>query len=144
MADKEQTYKSHRRFFPWHHYVVVPIMIVNFVVQTINYIDNMTMDALWPMILSVGLLIFSFTSRSMSLKAQDRVIRLEERLRLSHLLPGEVTTVNSLRTSQLVALRFAPDDEVPDLVRRITAGELQKSEEIKKAIRNWRPDYLRV
>jgi hypothetical protein len=73
------------------------------------------------------------------------VIRLEERLRLSRILsPADQAAVESLRPAQLIALRFASDDEVPDLVRRILAGELSKANEIKKAIRVWKPDYLRV
>jgi hypothetical protein len=88
--------------------------------------------------------IFSFTARGMALRAQDRVIRLEERLRLARLMPGEDALIDSLRPGQLVALRFASDDEVPALVRRCASGDLVKGEQIKKEIRNWRPDYLRV
>jgi hypothetical protein len=80
----------------------------------------------------------------MSLKAQDRVIRLEERLRLMELMPGRTAAINSLRTGQLIALRFAPDNEVPALFDRIVSGELVKPGEIKREIKVWRPDYLRV
>ena len=71
------------------------------------------------------------------------MIRLEERLRLSRLI-GDQAVIESLRPGQLIALRFAPDEEVPELVRRIAGGELRTAEEIKKTIRTWRPDYLRV
>ena len=80
----------------------------------------------------------------MSLRAQDRVIRLEERMRLMQLMPGEQSLIDGLRTNQLVALRFAPDAEAPALARRAAAGELQKGDAIKKEIQNWRPDFLRV
>jgi len=141
---REQSYSSHRRYHPWHHFVVVPILIVNLVVESIRLTDNQSRYQVWLVILALGLLVFSFTARGMALKAQDRAIRIEERMRLSRLLPGDQAAIDSLRPSQLIALRFAPDDEVPDLVRRISSGELSKSEEIKKAIRVWRPDYLRV
>ena len=141
---REQSYSNHRRYHPWHHFVVVPILIVNFVVESIRLTDNQSRYQAWLVVLALGLLIFSFTARGMSLKAQDRAIRIEERLRLSRLLPGNGAAIDSLRPGQLVALRFAPDDEVPDLMRRIASGELTKGEEIKKAIRVWRPDYLRV
>ena len=141
---REQSYSSHRRYHPWHHFVVVPILIVNLVVESIRLTDNQSRYQVWLVILALGLLVFSFTARGMALKAQDRAIRIEERMRLSRLLPGDQAAIDSLRPSQLIALRFAPDDEVPDLIRRISSGELSKSEEIKKAIRVWRPDYLRV
>jgi hypothetical protein len=141
---REQSYSNHRRYHPWHHFVVVPILIVNFVVESIRLTDNQSRYQVWLVILALGLLIFSFTARGMSLKAQDRAIRIEERMRLSRLLPGDQAAIDSLRPGQIVALRFAPDDEIPDLMRRISSGELSKGEEIKKSIRVWRPDYLRV
>lgn len=141
---REQSYSNHRRYHPWHHFVVVPILIVNLVVESVRLTNDQSRYQVWLVILALGLLIFSFTARSMALKAQDRAIRTEERLRLSRLLPGDQAAIDSLRPGQLVALRFAPDDEVPELMRRISSGELSKGEEIKKAIRNWRADYLRV
>ena len=81
----------------------------------------------------------------MALRAQDRIIRLEEHMRLNQLLPADLRArLGELSAGQLIALRFAPDDEVPDLVRRALGGELQRQGDIKRAIRNWRPDYLRV
>ena len=144
MAEREQSYKSHRRYFPWHHFVVQPLLFANFIAQTVRLVNDQSKWNVWQVVLAIALVIFSFTSRSMSLRAQDRVIRLEERMRLMQLMPGEQSLVDSLRTGQLVALRFAPDAEAPALARRAAAGELQKGEAIKKEIQNWRPDYLRV
>ena len=142
MAD--QTYSNHSRYYPWHHFVVQPILLINAVLQIINAIDHPTRGPIWLAIFATGLLIFGFTSRSMALRAQDRVIRLEERIRLSRLMPGEESLVESLRPGQMVALRFASDDEVAGLARRCASGELTTSKSIKQAIKNWRPDYLRV
>jgi hypothetical protein len=84
-------------------------------------------------------------ARLMALKVQDRVIRLEERLRLARVLPADLQgSIETLRTGHLVALRFAPDDEVVELVRQVVAGKLNNQKEIKMAVRNWRPDYLRA
>ena len=142
---QEQSFASHSRYYPWHHFVVQPILLGNLVVEIMRLEKNQTGYQAWLVVLAVGLVIFSFTSRSMSLRAQDRVIRLEETLRLTRLLPAsEHAAIAGLRPGQFVALRFASDEEVPDLVRRIVAGELNKGGEIKKEIRNWRPDYLRV
>jgi hypothetical protein len=142
MAD--QNYRNHRRFNPWHHFVVQPILIINMVVQIQRYMQLRDSYQFWQMLLGIGLVLFAFTARSMSLKAQDRVIRLEERLRLMELMPGRTAAINSLRTGQLIALRFAPDNEVPALFDRIVSGELVKPGEIKREIKVWRPDYLRV
>ena len=139
----EQSLKNHRRYYPWHHYVVQPILILNLGIEIARALSDPRAHA-WPVMLAFGLVVFSFTSRGMALKAQDRVIRLEERLRLYQLMPGEQALVDSLRPGQLVALRFAPDNEVADLARRCASGELAKGGDIKKEIRNWRPDYLRV
>jgi hypothetical protein len=122
---------------------VQPILLMNVAIEIKRVIQEPSSTRWWAVILAIGLLVFSFTARGMSLRAQDRVIRLEELLRLSR-LPVDQAAVDSLRPGQLIALRFASDDEVPDLVRRINAGELTKGEEIKKAIRAWKPDYLRV
>ena len=143
MAEREQSLKSHRRFYPWHHYVVVPILIINLGIEIARALKDPVAQG-WPVMLAFGLVVFSFTSRGMALKAQDRVIRLEERLRLAQLMPGEQAVIDSLRPRQLVALRFASDEEVAALARRCASGDFVKGEEIKKEIRTWRPDYLRV
>ena len=142
MAD--QNYRNHRRFNPWHQFVVQPILNINMVVQIQRYMQLRDSYQFWQMLLGIGLVLFAFTARSMSLKAQDRVIRLEERLRLMELMPGRTAAINSLRTGQLIALRFAPDNEVPALFDRIVSGELVKPGAIKREIKVWRPDYLRV
>ena len=144
MPQPEQSYSSHRMYFPWHHYVVLPILLIHMGVQIARFANDPTAYNGWLIVFAFALVVFSFTSRVMSLKAQDRVIRLEERLRLAQLMPEEQTVINSLRPSHLVALRFASDDEVAALARRCAQGELNSANEIKKEIRQWRPDYLRV
>lgn len=139
----EQSYSNHRRYHPWHAFVVQPILAVNVAREIERLVQHPGSSQLWSVVFAIGLLVFSFTARGMALTAQDRVIRLEERLRLSR-LPVDQAAVEALRPGQIVALRFAPDDEVPDLVRRIAGGELKSGNEIKKAIRMWKPDYLRV
>ena len=145
MALDQQDYGSHRRYYPWHHFVVQPILLANMVIEITLLTRAPTLHNVWLVIFATGLVIFSFTARSMALRAQDRVIRLEETLRLSRLLPsGELSAIDQLKPRHLVALRFASDEEVPDLVRRCIAGEFQSGDDVKKAIRVWRPDYLRV
>ena len=120
----EQNYSNHRRYNPWHHFVVLPILSINLAVEIQRLIKDPSAYRGWQVVLAIGLFLFSFTARGMALRAQDRVIRLEERLRLSRLI-GDQAVIESLRPSHLIAMRFAPDEEVPELVRRIAGGELQ-------------------
>jgi hypothetical protein len=84
-------------------------------------------------------------ARVMALTVQSRLIRLEERLRLQRLMPAEEhAAIAALRLGQLVGLRFAADEEAPDLARRCAAGELKSSGDVKKQVKNWRADHLRV
>ena len=95
--------------------------------------------------MAAAFIILSIAARLQALRAQDRVIRLEEALRYQKLLPAELLErALNLPTAQIIALRFAPDEELPDLVGRTLSGEFKTSKEIKLAVKNWRGDYLRV
>ena len=142
---KEQSYASHRRYLPAHHFIAQPIVIAWFFYQVGRFLDLRTFDAAMMMLLGLGLVVFTFTSRLMSLTAQNRVIRLEERLRLMRLMPAEEhARIDDLKTRQLVGLRFASDSEVVDLARRCLSGELDSASAVKKEVKVWKPDYLRV
>jgi hypothetical protein len=140
-----QNYQNHRRYYAWHHFVVQPILLLNVFVEAARLYKYQTAYHAWLVLVALALLTLSFTARSMALRAQNRVIRLEERLRLASILaPNDRALADKLTTGQLIALRFASDDEIPDLVRRCVAGDFNSSNEIKKSIKNWRGDYLRV
>jgi hypothetical protein len=145
MAERLQTYASHRRYIPEFHFFVLPVLVANIVVTAVQFVLHPRFITGWIFVLAIALGIGIWTARAMALRAQDRTIRLEERMRLNQVLPADLRArLDELKTSQLIALRFAPDEEVPDLVRRALTGELQRQGDIKRAIRNWRPDYLRV
>ena len=93
----------------------------------------------------MALLLFVWAARLMALTVQNRVIRLEERLRLAQLLPDDLRArTGELRTGQIIALRFCSDDELPAMCRAIFAGELREPDEIKRRVKAWRPDWLRA
>jgi hypothetical protein len=145
MADQSQTLASHRRWIPMWHFFAIPVLVANVIVVATHFVRDPQLINGWAVVVAIALLIGIFLSRSMPLRAQDRIIRLEERSRLERLLPGDLRgRVGELTPSQLVAIRFAPDDEVPDLTRRALSGELKSQGDIKRAIRNWRSDHLRV
>lgn len=145
MADKTQTFASHRRFIPVFHFFALPVLLINVVVVAYRFVLDPRFINGWALLVAIALAIGISWSRFMPLRAQDRIIRLEERSRLQRLLPGDLRgRVDELSTRQLIAIRFAPDDEVPDLTRRALNGELKTPADIKRAIRNWRADHLRV
>jgi hypothetical protein len=145
MADRVQSYASHRRYIPQFHFFVLPVLIANVIVTLVEFIRHPRVITGWIVVVAVALAIGIWTARAMALRAQDRIIRLEERARLDRILPVDLRgRAGELRPSQLIALRFAPDDEVPELTRRVLNGELKTQADIKRAIRNWRADHLRV
>jgi Family of unknown function (DUF6526) len=145
MADREQSYKSHTRLLPPFHFFVIPVMLVNLVNAARHAFQQPTLHWLWEVVFALGLVGLALFSRVQALTVQDRVIRLEERLRLRQLLPPDLHQyINTLSHRQLVALRFASDEEVADLVRDIAGGKLTTSKDIKMRVRNWRADWLRA
>ncbi len=141
----EQDYKSHRQYVPLFHFVVVPILLINVGVEIARLIDNQSAPQLWNVVVALALGLLPFAVRGMALKAQDRVIRLEERQRLASLMPSEHhEKIKDLTPGQLVALRFASDEEAPDLAQRTMTGEFKSQNDIKKAVKNWRADTHRV
>lgn len=142
---KTQNYSNHVRFFPLFHFVVMPLLLLNF----LSHLVRLFMAPSWGMgfwtLLSVTLILLALASRLMALKAQDRLIRLEERLRYGAVLSSEIAAkASELPVNQIIALRFASDEELTDLVTQVLDGKLNTQKEIKAAIKNWRGDYLRV
>jgi hypothetical protein len=145
MAERIQTYASHRRYIPEFHFFVLPVLIANVIATIVALVRHPAFVRAWAVVVAIALALGIWTARAMALRAQNRIIRLEERIRLDRLLPADLRVrAAELSTSQLIALRFAPDDEVPELVRRALDGELARQGDIKRAIRNWRADHLRV
>ena len=145
MAERQQSYGSHRRYIPVYHFFALPVLIANAIVEITRLSRNPTLYHFWLVLVASALAVLAVVARGMAARAQDRVIRLEERARLGRLLPEELhPRIEELKPSHLVALRFASDEELPALAQRCLAGELTKAEQIKKEIRTWRPDYLRV
>ena len=145
MSEKRpQNYANHVRWVPLFHYVAMPLLGINLVLALIGLLDGITIEALNRVGAAVGLVLALLFARVNALKAQDRVIRLEERLRMERLLPDDLKPrIDEVSTAQCVALRFASDEELPALVRR-ALDEKADQKTIKQAIKSWRPDYQRV
>ena len=142
-----QRLENHTRWSPPFHFFILPMLLLNIIFSiyvTIHHWPAHWALGFWWIAMAVVLFVLAGISREGSLTAQDRIIRLEERLRLHALLPAEERAhINDLTTKQLIALRFASDDELPALFRKTLTQNLEPKA-IKKSIVNWRGDYHRV
>jgi hypothetical protein len=149
--DAPQSPESHTRWDPLFHFFVLPVFGLGLLMSIVHLIAHFTRSdfrdnfhAFLLILLASALLITVTRIRDYSLKVQDRVIRLEERLRLSMLLPEPLRSrIPELTIGQLIALRFASDAELPALAARALNEKLSR-DDIKKSIKNWRPDNWRV
>lgn len=145
MATAEtQTYANHRRFVPMYHFVTSLILIVNFGYAAYQLIVGASVATAIAALTAFALLNLFYFARAFATKVQDRVIRLEERLRLERILPDDLRArVPALSTPQLIGLRFASDSEIEALVRRAVEDNLD-AEGIKKQVKAWRADFERA
>ena len=141
----EQSFATHRRFHPWFHFFAVPVLTINLLVHIGLLIRYPSLVGAWGLFVAAALIVTVLLARSYSLRQQDRIIRLEEQMRLQNLLPTELRPrINELKMSQLIALRFCSDEELAEVASAVLAGEIRSQDEIKKRIRKWRPDYHRI
>lgn len=144
MSNQPQSYANHRRLDPMYHVALFGAFAANIVITLVALIRHPGGAATWAFVMAIALLLFFFKLRSYALHNQDRLIRLEERLRLERLLPEDLKArLSDLRVNQLVGLRFASDAELAELARAALAENLDL-EAIKKRIQTWRPDTFRV
>lgn len=148
---KPQTFANHTRWDPLFHFFLIPVFALGLVMAIVHLIAHLkesdsrdNFHAAMLILLATALLIWISKTRLYALKVQDRVIRLEEQLRLMRLLPEALRSrIPELTESQLCGLRFASDAEVPKLTERALNEKLSRAD-IKKSIQTWRPDYWRV
>jgi hypothetical protein len=142
---KPQTYANHRKVIPVYHLVVFAILLLNIYWTGKNVLHEGSMDTIVPLLVALALLVMFFALRTFPIVVQDRVIRLEVRLRLADLLPDDLKPrIRELSSRQLVALRFAGDGEMPALVRKVLDQKIENGEAIKRLIQDWQPDYMRA
>jgi Family of unknown function (DUF6526) len=142
----EQNYANHVRWVPTFHFFVMPVLLLNFG-WSIHKLSHhwFSWDGLIGAAVALALLIFMFNARLFALRVQDRVIRMEERQRMSRLLPSELQgRILEFTPAQLVALRFASDGELPGLAQKVLADKITNQKAIKQMVKNWRADYLRA
>lgn len=142
-----QTFKNHTRWDPIFHFFIAPILLLNIVAVCVWYkrhYDQHVHSGIWLIVVSLALFFLAERARSYALKAQDRVIRLEEKHRLAAVVsPSELIELESLTMRQYIALRFASNPELPELARRAVREKLTEKQ-IKEAIVSWRADNDRI
>ena len=140
-----QSYANHTRYVPLYHFGVFGVFVVNLFWSLWRLFRAPGADTAMAALMAFALIGLFFYARLFALTVQDRVIRLELRLRLERLLPPEQRArIDELRRAQCVALRFASDDELPALVADVLDGRLATADEIKQKIRHWQADHLRA
>jgi hypothetical protein len=140
-----QSFQNHSRFVPAFHYFVLPMLVVNFVWHIIQMVRHFDSGTVIGSLTAFALIVLAFTARVFALTVQDRVIRLEMRLRLQQLLSSDLRArIVDFTPSQLVALRFASDAELPDLARKVLDEKITDRKSIKQLVKTWQPDYLRA
>ena len=145
MATKPQTYENHARLVVGYHVVALTILFVNLLWRLYVAVARFSVDAVISLLLAVGLVLLWIYPRVFALTVQDRVIRLEMRLRLARLLPPDLAgEVEAFTLDQLIGLRFASDAELPSLARRVLADRITDRKAIKKMVKDWQADHLRV
>ncbi len=144
MERKPQNYANHVKWDPQFHFFMAPVALAAVIVAIVHLVRFPSVGSAWLLVFALGFLVTVSRVRAYGTQLQDRIIRLEERLRLSQVLEEPLRSrIGELSDKQLVGLRFAADGELPALVKRALDEKLSLTD-IKKAVTNWRPDYSRI
>jgi Family of unknown function (DUF6526) len=140
-----QNFSNHAQMVPGYHYVTSPLSLIYVVWSIARLVRDPGAETAYSLVGALALFGAVAYARLSALRAQDRTIRLEERLRYTRILPADLQSrIEEIRPSHLIALRFSSDAEAPELVRKVLANPEMKPKEIKQSIKQWRADYLRV
>lgn len=145
MPDQEQNFSNHTRWYPAYHFVAGPILLFNAGWAVYRLFGGVSFEAILNLLVAIALVILFFVARIFALKAHDRVIRLEMRLRMRDLLPADLQgRINQFTAAQMVGLRFAGDAELPALARKVLDENITLATPIKRLITDWQGDCHRV
>jgi len=141
----DQNFEHHVRIVPVFHFGVFGVFFINLVFRVYRAIRDTSGETLRAALMAVALILLFFFARLFALSVQDRVIRLEERLRMERLLPADLKPrIGEFTVPQLVGLRFASDEELPELARKVLEEKIAERKAIKQLVKKWRPDFQRA
>jgi Family of unknown function (DUF6526) len=142
---QKQNFDNHARFYAPFHFFVAPVLLLNLVWSIVRLVRDVSFGTTVSMLVAMALFALAFAARVMALTVQDRVIRLEMRLRMEQLLPPNLRArILEFTVDQLISLRFASDAELPSLAQKVLDEKLTNRKAIKKLVRDWQPDLLRA
>jgi hypothetical protein len=145
MSEQQQSFENHARTIPAYHFFTFGLIVLNLIWAIYRVVTDFSADRAATLAVAIVLVMVALYARIFALTVQDRVIRLEMRLRLAQLLPVDLQPgVNELSVDQLCALRFASDSELAELTRRVLSDGIKDRKTIKRMIRTWQPDFLRA
>ena len=145
MSKTPQNFENHAKMVPGFHYLGSLMLLSLLIWSVLGVVQGANLDSIMRLVGVMVLVLIGFYARSFALGVQDRIIRLEERLRMAQLLPDDLKPrIHDFTTEQLIGLRFASDDELPALARRVLDEGIADRKTIKKAVTHWRADYQRV
>ncbi len=145
MSNPNQSFEHHARYVPPYHVGVLGILLVNLAWSLYQLVKAFSWPTVLGTLMALAFIGIALYARLFALTAQDRVIRLEMRLRLEGLLPGDLKArIPGLTPDQFISLRFAGDEELPALVREVLDKNITDRKEIKRRIKNWQADHLRA
>jgi hypothetical protein len=145
MPEPVQTYRNHAKFVPIYHFVAFPLIVVNLIWALYRMFQTRSGDSIVAVLTALALVVIFFMARVFALRVQDRVIRLEMRLRLREVLPLDLhPRIVDFTPDQLVAMRFASDAELPDLATAVLRDHIHDKKVIKQMIKDWQGDHLRA
>lgn len=140
-----QNFENHTKLVPAFHFFVLPVLLLNVIWSVVRLVRGFSFGTIVSVLVAIALMLLALTARMFALTVQDRVIRLEMRLRMQQALPQDLRgRISEFTVGQLVSLRFASDAELPALARKVLDEKLTDRKTIKKLVRDWQPDLLRA
>ena len=142
----EQSFQSHAKWMPPFHFFVLPVLLINLGFSIFWCVKAwFTVSGVLSVVFAAALFVGMAMARAMVMRVQDRVIRIEERIRFERLLPADMhARIGEFTMDQLVALRFASNAELPELARKVLEEKVKDRKAIKQMIKTWRPDFARA
>jgi Family of unknown function (DUF6526) len=145
MSNQKQSFEHHARYVPPFHVGVLGILFINLVWSLYQLVKTFSWPTVLATLMALAFIGMALFARNFALTVQDRVIRLEMRLRLERLLSADLKgRIPDLTPDQFIALRFAGDEELPALLREVLEKNITDRKEIKRRVKNWQADHLRA
>lgn len=145
MPESSQSFESHAKIVPGYHRLTLALVALPMLYFGYRTLVGFSVERLALFLFSIGVLLTAAYARIFPVRVQNRVIRLEEQLRMQRVLPPDLRArIGELTTNQLIGLRFASDEELPELTRRVLDEGIHDRNQIKRSVRDWRPDHQRI